>query len=79
MVSPNFDLSKQPACTYEAPDGSINLKVHKSFLKVSKKKKRVIFFVVLGDIYAIGYLSPPNPNSFSSLLALHAGDKQDRV
>ena len=27
---------------------------------------------------AIEYLSPPNPNSFLSFLALHAGDVQNR-
>ena len=32
----------------------------------------------LGKTFAIGYLSTPNPNSFLSFLALHAGDKQDR-
>ena len=29
-------------------------------------------------MFAIEYLSPPNPNSFLSFLALHAGDKQNR-
>ena len=71
--------SNQPA-NYEAPDGFINLKVHKSSLKVSNFFffLRVAFFVGLGKIFAIGYLSPTNPNSFLSFLALHAGDKQDR-
>ena len=68
--------SNQPA-NYKAPDGFINLKVYKSFLKFSKKKK-VVFFVGLRKMFAIEYLSPPNPNSFLSFLALHAGDKQNR-
>ena len=32
----------------------------------------------LGKIFAIGYLHPPNPNSFLSFPAPHEGDKQDR-
>ena len=71
--------SNQPA-NYKGPDGFINLKVYKSFLKVSnfKKKKKVVFFVGLGKIFAIGYLTLSNPNGFLSFLALHAGDKQNR-
>ena len=72
--------SNQPA-NYKGPDGFINLKVYKSFLKVSnfkKKKKKVVFFVGLGKMFAIGYLTLPNPNSLLSFLALHAGDKQNR-
>ena len=78
MASPNLNSESTQPVNYEAPGGFISLKIHKSFPKVSKKKKGVIFFVGLGEIYAIGYLSPSNPNSFSSFLALHAGDKQDR-
>ena len=65
---------------YEASDGFINMKVHKSFLKISKEKKgrRFVFFVGLGKFFDIVYLSPPNPNSFLSFLALHAGDAQNR-
>ena len=29
-------------------------------------------------MFAIGYLTLPNPNSLLSFLALHAGDKQNR-
>ena len=29
-------------------------------------------------MFAIEYLSPSNPNSFLSFLALHAGDEQNR-
>ena len=32
----------------------------------------------LGKFFDIVYLSPPNPNSFLSFLALHAGDAQNR-
>ena len=32
----------------------------------------------LGKFFDIVYLSPPNPNSFLSFLALHAGDVQNR-
>ena len=38
---------------YEASDGFINMKVHKSFLKISKRKKRkkVCFLCGIGEIF----------------------------
>ena len=70
-----FNSQSSKPANYEAPDGFINLKIRKSSLKLSKKKKKFVFFVGLGKIFAIGYLSPPNPNSFLSFPAPHAGDK----
>ena len=65
----------QPA-NYEAPDGFINLKVHKSFLTVSNFfVENGSFLCGVGENFCHWVSEPPNPNSFLSFLALSAGDK----
>ena len=52
--------SNQPA-NYKAPDGFINLKVHKSFFTVSKKRKKNCFLCGIEENVCHGVSESPKP------------------